>query len=58
MGAIWLNNIRPGGVHMFCMQPLKTINTVTHWFAKNLKLVLKNIHQFVKKYNGELSNFM
>ena len=22
MGAIWLNNIRPGDVHMFCMQPL------------------------------------
>ena len=21
MGAIWLNNIQPGGVHMFCMQP-------------------------------------
>jgi len=22
MGAIWLNNIWPGSVHMFCMQPL------------------------------------
>ena len=22
MGAIWLNNIRLGGVYMFCMQPL------------------------------------
>ena len=22
MGAIRLNNIRPGGVHMFCMHPL------------------------------------
>jgi len=25
MGAIWLNNIRPGGAHMFCMQPLLVV---------------------------------
>ena len=27
MGAIWLNNIRPGGVHIFCMQPRLVISS-------------------------------
>ena len=26
MGAIWLNNIRPGGVHMFCIQAMGTVH--------------------------------
>ena len=25
MGAIWLNTIRPWGVHMFCMPPLLVV---------------------------------
>jgi len=41
MGAIWLNNIRPGGVLMFCMQPLLVVCCVFLTFRlMNLRLFL------------------
>ena len=45
MGAIWLNNIRSGGVHvhmyMFCMQPLLVV-----WFCV-LTFRLMNLRLFL-----------
>ena len=37
MGAIWLNNIKPGCVHMVCMQPLLVVRVMT-FCLRNLRL--------------------